>query len=122
MTVRYTFLNPDGTPKTGIEKLSPVQCAFEVLSEMGIGIPNLNRDTLDEWVRRADLMQAYVSTVWRNGDGTPRIFHREDWLELMPGARSNWSKRSKVDFDQSMKTEIAAYWASVDRRAERAKV
>lgn len=116
MTVRYTYLTEDGTPLADGTKLTPVQIAFQVLLEGGLGVPVLDRSTLDEFVRRADLFQAYISVLWRNGDGTPRIFHREDWVELLPRAGSNWSKVSKVEFDRSMKPQIAAYWESIDRR------
>lgn len=116
MPVSYAFKKPDGTDQDPAADLSPVQQAFLVLNEMGIGIPRLDRSTLDEFVRRADLLQAYVGIVWRNGDGTPRIFTRADFTELLPGARTNWTARSKRDFDQVMKKEIDAYWNSVDSR------
>lgn len=116
MPVSYAFKNADGTDQDPAADLSPAQQAFLALSEMGIGIPRLDRSTLDEFVRRADLLQAYVGIVWRNGDGTPRIFTRADFVELLPGARTNWTARSKRDFDQAMKKEIDAYWSSVDSR------
>ena len=115
MPVTYVFLAPDGTEGESGE-LTPEQQAFLALGEMGIGIPRLDRSTLDEFVRRADLMQTYIGTVWREGDGTPRIFGRHDFVKLLPGARSNWPRRSKAEFDKLMKPEIAAYWASVDSR------
>lgn len=116
MPVSYAFTQTDGTDQDPAADLSPVQQAFLVLNEMGIGIPRLDRSTIDEFVRRADLLQTYVGVVWRNGDGTPRIFTRADFTELLPGARTNWTARSKRDFDQIMKKEIGAYWESVDRR------
>lgn len=115
MPVHYTFTRPDGTEDDSPE-LTPAQQAFLSLGEMGIGVPRLNRSTIDEFVRRADLLQTYVGTLWRNGDGTPRIFGREDFMGLLPEARTNWNARSKRDFDQLMKKEIAAYWASVDSK------
>lgn len=123
MPVTYSFTLPDGTESRPVPSdLTDEQYGFLRLSEMGIGIPRLDRSTLDEFVRRADLLQAYIGTVLRNADGTPRILTRADFVKLLPGAQTNWTKRSKADFDRSMKTEIAAYWASVDRRAEEAKV
>lgn len=122
MTVRYTYLDEDGNPLADGEKLTKVQLAFQVLCEGGMGVPVLDRSTLDEFVRRADLFQTYISVLWRNGDGTPRIFHREDWVELLPDARSNWGKTSKAEFDRYMKRQIAEYWESVDRRKREAKV
>lgn len=116
MPVSYAFTLEDETEQDPAADLSPVQQAFLVLNEMGIGIPRLDRSTIDEFVRRADLLQTYVGIVWRNGDGTPRIFTRADFTELLAGARTNWTARSKRDFDQAMKKEIAAYWASVDSR------
>lgn len=116
MAIRYSYLTKSGTPLPDGAELTPVQVAFQVLCEGGLGVPVLNRSTLDEFVRRADLFQAYVSVLWRNGDGTPRIFHREDWLELLPEARSNWTKVSKADFDRTMKKHIADYWAAIDRQ------
>ncbi|QBZ72185.1 hypothetical protein SEA_KRADAL_299 [Streptomyces phage Kradal] len=116
MSVRYVFTRPDGTEQPGSESLTPVQQAFLALSEMGIGIPRLDRKTLDEFVRRADLLQAYVGTVWRNGDGTPRIFTRADFTGLLPGARTNWSPVTTAKFNQLIKAERDAYWKSVDSK------
>lgn len=121
MTVRYTYLTKDGTPLADGEELTRAQIAFQVLLEGGLGVPVLDRNTLDEFVRRADLFQTYISVLWSNGDGTPRILHREDWVELLPRAGSNWGKIGKADFDRSMKKRIDAYWESVDRREREAK-
>lgn len=115
MPVHYTFLTSDGTEDESGE-LTPEQQAFLSLGEMGIGVPVLNRSTLDEFVRRADLLQAYVGTIWRGADGTPRIFGRADFTKLLPEARTNWSKRSKAEFDRLITRERDAYWASVDSR------
>jgi hypothetical protein len=116
MPVHYSFTLADGTEQDPAQELTPVQQAFLILNEMRMGVPVLNRSTLDEFVRRADLVQTYIGVVWRNGDGTPRIFTRADFVELLPGARTNWPKVAKATFDQVMKKEIAAYWASVDSR------
>lgn len=120
MPTRYTYLTEDGSPLADGIKLTPVQIAFQVLCEGGMGVPVLDRSTLDEFVRRADLYQTYITVLWRNGDGTPRIFHREDWVDLLPGARSNWTKSSRTEFDRSMKRHIASYWESADRRKREA--
>lgn len=115
MPVTYSFTTTDGTEDESPE-LTPEQQAFLALSEMGIGVPVLTRATLDEFVRRADLIQAYVGVVWREGDGTPRIFGRADFTRLLPEARTNFVRRSRTDFDKLMKTEIDGYWKSVDSR------
>lgn len=119
MTVRYTYLTEDGTPLADGTSLTPPQCAFQVLCEGGIGIPVLDRSTIDEFTRRADLIQTYMGTIWRNGDGTPRIFGRADWMSLLPGARSNWTKVSRTDFDRNMNKEIEAYWKHLDEKARK---
>lgn len=111
MPVHFYFSGADDSAE-----LTPVQQVFLSLGEMGIGIPVLNRKTLDEFVRRADLIQAYVGDVWVNGDGTPRVFGRADFTELLPVARTNWSARSKREFDGLIKIEQARYWDSVDRK------
>lgn len=116
MSVRYAFTRPDGTEQPADEPLSPVQQAFLALSGMGLGIPKLDRKTLDEFVRRADLLQAYVGVVWHNGDGTPRVFTRADFMELMPSARTNWSPVTTTKFNQLIRVERDAYWASVDSK------
>lgn len=121
MPIRYTFLDKVGNPLADGTKLTPVQAAFQVLCEGGLGVPILDRSTLDEFVRRADLFQAYVGVLWRNGDGTPRIFNRADWVELLPGVRSNWTKSSKADFDRNMKKMAAEYWEAIDRKRGEAK-
>lgn len=115
MPVHYAFTTPEGAEDESAE-LTVEQQAFLALGEMGIGVPVLDRSTLDEFVRRADLLQAYVGTVWREADGTPRIFGRADFVKLLPEARTNWSKRGKADFDRLMKAESTAYWQSVDSR------
>jgi hypothetical protein len=116
MPVRYAFKRSDGTEQSADEPLTPVQQAFLALAEMGIGIPKLNRTTLDEFVRRADLMQAYVGVTWRNGDGTPRIFTRSDFMELLPEARTNWPPVPLPKFNQLIRAERDAYWKSVDSK------
>ena len=117
MPVSYTFTLEDGTESRPVPgDLSDEQYGFLRLCEMGIGIPRLDRNTLDEFVRRADLLQAYIGTVLNGADGNPRVLTRADFVKLLPGARTNWTARSKRDFDQLMKKEIAAYWASVDSR------
>lgn len=110
MPVRYTFIKADGTAQDPQADLSPVQQAFLSLSQMGIGIARLNRSTIDEFVRRADLMQTYVGTVWTNGDGSPRVFTRADFMELMPQANTNWSTIGKQAFDKLMEKPIADRW------------
>jgi hypothetical protein len=117
MPVTYTFTTPDGAESRPVPAdLTDEQYGFLRLSEMGIGIPKLDRSTLDEFVRRADLLQAYVGTVLRTPEGEPRILTRADFVKLLPGARTNWTARSKREFDQLMKKEIADYWAAVDAK------
>jgi hypothetical protein len=108
MPVCFGFLDADGSEKE-VEDLNPVQQAFLILNEMGIGIPRLDRNSLDEFVRRADLMQAYIAPIWRNGDGTVRIFGRADFLELLPKAWTNWGFVPKTQFDQMIEREREAY-------------
>lgn len=119
MPVTYSFTMPDGSEsRPALNDLTDEQYGFLKLCEMGIGMPRLNRSTLDEFTRRADLLQAYIGPVLRGPHGEPRVLGRADFMKLLPGAgaRTNWTPRSKREFDQLMKPEIAAYWASVDRR------
>lgn len=117
MPVSYSFMQDDGPDlRPYPSELDNVQYGFLRLSEMGIGIPVLDRKTLDEFVRRADLLQAYVGTVLNREDGTPWVLTRADFLTLLPGARTNWSFVKKSDFDKRMQRDIAAYWESVDSR------
>lgn len=117
MPVNYTFSLPDGTDSRPIPSdLTDEQYGFLRLSEMGIGIPVLDRKTLDEFVRRADLLQAYIGTVLNGTGGEPRILGRADFVKLLPFARTNWSFVKKSEFDQRIAEERDAYWASVDSR------
>lgn len=111
MPVNYGFRQYDGTvSRPQAASLTPVEYAFTALSG-GVGMPVLDEVTIDEFTRRAELYQKYVGPVWRNGDGTPRIFTRIDFESLLPGAWTNWTKVSKRDFDAAMKKEKAAYEA-----------
>lgn len=119
MPVTYSFTLPDGSEsKPTLEQMTEEQYGFLKLCEMGIGVPRLDRSTLDEFTRRADLMQAYVGPAVCGPHGEPRVLGRADFMKLMPGAgaRTNWTPRSNREFDRLMKQEIDAYWASVDRR------
>ncbi len=117
MPVTYTFGLPDGSDSRPLpSELTDEQYGFLRLSEMNLGIPVLDRKTLDEFVRRADLVQAYIGTVVNDQHGTPRVLVRADFMKLLPFARTNWTYISKRDFDRMMQREIEAYWASVDSR------
>lgn len=116
MPVNYTFSLPDGTDIRPVPSdLTDEQYGFLRLGEMGLGIPVLDRRTLDEAVRRADLLQMYVGTVLRGEGGEPRVLGRADLMKLLPFARTNWPSRSKAEFDRLIGKEREAYWASVDR-------
>lgn len=119
MPVNYSFTLPDGTESRPVPSdLTDEQYGFLRLSEMGIGVPLLDRKSLDEFVRRADLIQAYVGTVLNGEDGKPRILGRADFVKLLPAARTNWSPVKKADFDRAIDKERDSYWGSVDRKAE----
>lgn len=119
MPVHYAFEKADGTTDRPVPSdLTDVQYAFTRLSDMGIGIPRLNRDTLDEFVRRADLMQAYVGPVMVKPDGAPLVFTRADFVALLPEARTNWTAVGKRDFDATMAKERDAYWKHLDSKSK----
>jgi hypothetical protein len=119
MPVNYSFTLPDGTESRPVPSdLTDEQYGFLRLSEMGLGIPLLDRKSLDEFVRRADLIQAYLGRVLNDEKGKPRTLVRADFVKLLPAARTNWSPVRKTDFDRLMKKEIEAYWESVDRKVK----
>lgn len=116
MPVRYGFTLEDGTAlQPNGADMSDAQYAFVRLGEMGIGIPKLDRSTLDEFVRRADLLQRYIGPALTGPEG-PVILHRADFETLLPGAWTNWGKVTKTTFDRLMKAEIEAYWKHVDSK------
>lgn len=117
MPVRYGFEQPDGTVSgPAIEDLTEAQYGFLLLSDAGIGVPRVDRATIDEFVRRADLMQTYLGPVLRNPDGTALILHREDFMTLLPGAWTNWTKVSQRDFNSRITGLRDAYWKCVDSK------
>ena len=118
MPVHFSFELPDGTTsRPTMDELTEAQFGFLLLSDAGIGIPHLDRTTVDEFVRRADLMQFYLGPLLRNPDGSPLILGREHFMTLLPGARTNWTKVSQRDFNARIAEVRDDYWKRVDSKS-----
>lgn len=118
MTVRFGFEDVEGNQIRPLaSEMADVQTAFVQLSG-ALGMPRLDRTTVEEFARRAELYQAYVGYVLSNGSG-PQYFGLRDFLEMLkttPVAWTNWTKVSKRDFDADMKREREAYWKYMDSK------
>lgn len=118
MTLRVGFVQPDGTTvRPAGDEIADQQYAFMLLSNC-IGMPTLDRSTIDEFVRRVDLYQTYLGPVLHSGkDGTSVLLDRTYLMSLLPGgAWTNATKVSKRDYDASLAKERDAYWKSVDAK------
>lgn len=98
-------------------ELTGVQAAF-INATMAVGVPRLDRKTIDEFVRRTELLQTYVQKLLYDQDG-PLDLNRDMLLGMLgdhQAACTNANRLSQRDFNAAMKKEKAAREAAVTQR------
>lgn len=100
------------------DDMTPEQQAFIHLSR-AVGIRRLDADSLDEFVRRIELYQTYITTFVFDENG-PVILGRKDMQEMLGSqyvaAWTSFEEITQTKFDAYMKKEKAASEAAARRR------
>ncbi len=116
MPVNYQFSdNSTGEGALSVKDMAHARRGFIALS-VAVGMPRLDRGTLDEFVRRTDLFQTYLGTV-EGDDKGPVILGRRHFEALLPLATTNASVISRRGFDARINQERDACWTSQDLAA-----
>lgn len=122
MPLRAFFEKADGgtEPILLTGELAGVREAF-MNATVAVGMPRLDAKTMDEFVRRIELYQAYVQHLMHNADG-PLALDRGMLLAMLGGkyvaACTNASRVTKRNFDAALAKEKAAYEAAQVRRRQ----
>lgn len=120
MPIRAFFVQADGETAPFPPELTGVQEAF-INATGAVGMPRLDKTTIDEFVRRIELYQTYVQHLMYNQDG-PLKLDRAMLLDMLgnhKAACTNFTRVTKRDFDADMKREKAAFEAAQQREGSK---